>query len=66
MNQAIAIIQADMRQNARAGHSYHTYGAYHVIAALEEAGIDPDSLDCSFGELILGALTLTCLEALNQ
>ncbi len=66
MNQAIAIIQADMRKHTRAGHSYHTYSAYHVVVALDEAGIDPDSLDCSFGELILGALTLSCLEALTQ
>ena len=68
MNQAIQIIQADMRAFFAAGFSINQYTKDHVLSALQVADFDLDSLPVVITPqgLLLSALIDNCKKALEQ
>jgi hypothetical protein len=60
------IIEADMREFYRAGHSIRDYTEDHVIDALLSAGIDPRKLPYTPYELMMAVLEDRCRRALEQ
>jgi hypothetical protein len=66
MNQAIQIIQADMREYALMRLPIEAYDANEAATALEAAGIDPDSLPLSPIEIVEAVIVRRCLENLAQ
>lgn len=68
MNQAITIIQADMRDFFRSGFSIKQYTKDHVISALQCAGFDITTLPVVITPqgLLLSALIDRCMKALDQ
>lgn len=61
MQQAIAAIRADMRDN-----SLLEYGEFDAFYALRSAGINPADLEYSLEDMILLTLREMCLEALSK
>jgi hypothetical protein len=68
MNQAIAIIQADMRAFFAAGFSIKDYTKDHVISALHCADFEMSTLPVVVSPqgLLLSALIDNCKKALEQ
>lgn len=66
MNQAIQIIQNDMREYVSMGLPIQAYDGWEAANALESAGIDPEGLEYSPAELICAAIAIRCLENLQS
>jgi hypothetical protein len=66
MNEAITIIQTDLRAYSGFGHSVQTYTDDHVLSALIEADVDPASIALPPGTLLSLAILDLCWKALEQ